>query len=149
MGYETDAYPSAWTTVYIARIYKLSVTNDEVNITLRDRSELLNKPVNGNVFLGTGGMKGNGANLGRKKQSVFGDPGFHPAICINIQKQIYYVSNNGCDTWQADAGLLSPYNGSQDYNAAFDVYDNAYKLLRKDNYTSFSELETTVGGWVS
>ena len=146
MGYETDAYPSAWTTVYIARIYKLSVTNDEVNITLRDRSELLNKPVNGNVFLGTGGMEGNGSNLGRKKQSVFGDPGFHPAICINIQKQIYYVSNNGCDTWQADAGLLSPYNGSQDYNAAFDVYDNAYKLLRKDNYTSFSELETTVPG---
>lgn len=146
MGYETDAYPANWTTVYIARIYKLSVTNDEVNITLRDRSELFNKPVNGNVFLGTGGMEGNGANLGRKKQSVFGDPGFHPAICINIQKQIYYVSNNGCDTWQADAGLLSPYNGSQDYNAAFDVYDNAYKLLRKDNYTSFSELETTVPG---
>jgi len=143
MGYETDAYPSSWTTVYIARVYKLSVTED-VNITLRDRSTLLDRPVNGDVFLGTGGMEGNGTGLGRKKQQCFSDPGFFPPICINAQKQIYYVSKNGCDTWQADTGLLSPYNGSQDYNAVFDVYDNAYKLTRRNNYTTFSELESTV-----
>lgn len=144
MGYETDAYPNSWTIVYIARVYKVSVTNDEVSIALRDRSQLFDKPVNGNVFLGTGGKEGNGAGLGRKKQSVFGDPGFHPAICINVQKQIYYVSNNGCDTWSADEGLLSPYNGSQEYTSPFDVYDNAYKLLRVSNYSTFEQLESNV-----
>lgn len=143
MGYETDAYPSAWTTVYIARVYKLTVTED-VNITLRDRSNLFDRPVNSSVFLGTGGMEGNGTGLGRKKQNVFGDPGFHPAICINAQKQIYYVSGNGCDYWSADNGLLSPYNGSQDYISGFDVFDNAYKLLRTNNYSTFEELESTV-----
>lgn len=144
IGYETDDYPSAWTIVYIARVYKLSVMNDEVSITLRDRSQLFDKPINSEVFLGTGGKEGNGTGLGRKKQNVFGDPGFFPPICINAQKQIYFVSTNGCDYWTADIGLLSPYNGSQDYTASFDVYDNAFKLLRTNNYSTFEELESTV-----
>lgn len=145
MGYETDAYPSAWTTVYIARVYKLSVTED-VNITLRDRSTLLDRPMNGDVFLGTGGVEGNGTGLGRKKQQCIGDPGWFPPICINMQKQIYFVSKNGCNTWTSDLGLLSPYNGSSAYDAPFDVYDNGVKLDRISNYSSFSQLETTVPG---
>jgi hypothetical protein len=131
IGTPGDAYPSAWKTVYIARVYKI-VVSEEVQITLRDRSQLLNKPVVTDVFTGSGGPEGTGAGLGRKKQMVLGDPGYIPPILINSQKQIYFVQSTG------NGGIL-PNNLTGD---AFSVFDNGIQLQPAIAlYSSFEEME--------
>lgn len=90
-----DAYPASWDTVMTAYAESLIVDFNQVRIILRDRLQLLDKPVVTEVFTGTGLEDPESA--ARKKQIVFGRPGFIPPILVNRNLQIYYVQANAAD----------------------------------------------------
>lgn len=132
VGQVGAAYPDDWTLVYIARAQKVSVQPGSMVISLRDLSEMLDKPVVSDVFTGSGGLEGSGAGLGRKKQFVTGDPGFIPPILIDAAKQIYYVQSSGTSGYADVDTSPAP---------RFGVWDNGIPLSRVwPNYSSEAEL---------
>ncbi len=137
IGTPGDAYPSAWKTVYIARVYKI-VVSEEVQITLRDRSQLLNKPVITDVFTGSGGEEGTGAGIGRKKAIVISGSFYIPPILINAQKQIYFVQANSEGGFRT--ARFTQLN--TDFSEAFATYDNGIELTAEPDYSSFTEMES-------
>ena len=90
------AYPSAFTTVYIAYAYSLIVDFNEVRVLVRDRLYLLDRPVVQDIFNGTGNLEGTGIATGTK-QVVFGRPGYIPMRLIDQNRQIYFVHANATD----------------------------------------------------
>ena len=123
-----DAYPSAWTTVYVTRAAALVVDFEECSITLRDRLNLLDKPVVTDVFLGTGGLTGTGVAT-RKQQMVLGRPGFIPPVLVDENRQIYFVQANG------SGGGVWTGNAPNDYV----VYDGGVALTRGAPYSTAAE----------
>lgn len=136
MGEIGAAYPEDWTMVYIARAQKVSVQTDGMTISLRDLSQMLDKPVVSDVFTGSGGLEGSGAGLGRKKQFVSSDPGFIPPILIDAARQIYFVQSSGA--WGLDLVDTHP------ETPLFGVWDNGIPLTRSwPNYASSADLLAT------
>lgn len=133
MGEIGAAYPADWELVYIARAQKVSVQPEGMTVSLRDLSQVLDKPVVSDVFTGSGGLEGSGAGLGRKKQFVSSDPGFIPPILIDAAKQIYFVQSSG--TWGMDLPDSHP------ELPVFGVWDNGVPITRdRPNYASAAEL---------
>lgn len=126
-----DAYPSAWTTVYIAYAQSFVADLNEITIRLRDRLQLLEQPVVTDGFAGTGGLEGTGG-IAKKKQFVAGEPGWFPPILIDPIRQIYFVqSTSDGGRGRLVIGILN----------TFQAFDNGINLTRQSpNYTSESEL---------
>ena len=129
------AYPAAWTTVYIAYAHSMIVDTASITIRLRDRLQLLDKPVVTDAFAGTGGVEGNGG-VSKKKQFVSSDPGFIPPVLIDANKLIYFLQSTG-DGGLRDSWQFSP---TQTVNN-FDVFDQGVKLTRTAaNYSTSTQL---------
>lgn len=130
-----DAYPAAWTTVYIAYAHSMIVDTATITIRLRDRLQLLDKPVVNEAFAGTGGVEGTG-NVSKKKQFVSSDPGLIEPVLIDANRLIYFVQSTGDgglrDLWKVNpAPKVRPY----------DVYDQGVRLTRATaNYASEAEI---------
>lgn len=123
-----DAYPSAWTTVFIAYAYALVVDFREVRVLLRDRLFLLDKPIVTETFAGFGGLSGTGI-ANKKQQMVLGRPGLIPLVLIDQNAQIYWMQGNGASARQ---WLFSD---SADYH----VFDGGVPLARGAPYTTAEE----------
>lgn len=136
-----DAYPAAWTTVYIAYAHSMIVDTATITIRLRDRLQLLDKPVVNEAFAGTGGVEGTG-NVSKKKQFVSSDPGLIEPVLIDANKLIYFVQSTGDggfrDNWQVNpAPKVRP----------FDVFDQGVRLTRvASNYTSEADILASAPG---
>ncbi len=123
-----DAYPSAWTTVFVAYAYALVVDFNEVRVLLRDRLFLLEKPIVTETFAGFGGLTGTGIAT-KKQQLVLGRPGLIPLVLIDQAKQIYWMQGNGASARQW------LYSDSADYY----VFDGGVPLSRGAPYATPEE----------
>lgn len=124
------AYPSAFTTVFIAYANALTCDFKSVRVKLRDRGYLLDKPIVTAVFEGSGGLEGTG-NTSKKKQLVFGEPGYIPVIPVDANKLIYFVQANAAD-YRALTGSFPPYYYAFDGGVRLDhggYYENAADML--------------------
>ncbi len=129
------AYPAAWTTVYIAYAHSMLVDAASITIRLRDRLQLLDKPVISEGFAGTGGIEGTG-NVSKKKQFVSSDPGFIAPVLVDANKLIYYVQSTG------DGGLRDSWKASAASTVrSWDVFDQGVRLTRSTtNYATAAEM---------
>ncbi len=123
-----DAYPSAWTTVFVAYAYALVVDFNEVRVLLRDRLFLLEKPIVTETFAGFGGLTGTGIAT-KKQQLVLGRPGLIPLVLIDQAKQIYWMQANGASARQ---WLFSD-------SADYYVFDGGVPLSRGAPYATPEE----------
>lgn len=123
-----DAYPSAWTTVFVAYAYALVVDFNEVRVLLRDRLFLLEKPIVTETFAGFGGLTGTGIAT-KKQQLVMGRPGLIPLVLIDQAKQIYWMQGNGASARQ---WLFSD-------SADYYVFDGGVPLSRGAPYATPEE----------
>ena len=71
-GPEDGAYPGDYETVYVAYVFSIVADVSELQIRLRDRLQLLDKPIASGTFAGTGGVEGNGG-VSKRKQFVSRD----------------------------------------------------------------------------
>jgi hypothetical protein len=124
-----DAYPSAWTTVFVAYAYALVVDFKEVRVLLRDRMFLLEKPVVTVAYTTSSGGYGGTGIVTKKQQLVLGRPGFIPLVLYDQSKQIYFMQINGASDRQWIA------SSSADYN----VFDGGVPLTRGVPYASAEE----------
>lgn len=123
-----DAYPSAWTTVFVAYAYALVVDFNEVRVLLRDRLFLLDKPIVTETFAGFGELTGTGIAT-KKQQMVLGRPGLIPLVLIDQNKQIYWMQGNGASARQ--------WLGSD--SADYYVFDGGVPLTRGGPYATPEE----------
>lgn len=129
-----DAYPAEWTTVYIAYAHSMVADTDSITIRLRDRLQLLDKPVVNEAFTGAGGIEGNGG-VSKRKQFVSQDPGLIPPILVDANRLIYFVQSTGAGSFY-DMYLWN----AVDINA-FDVFDNGVEITREQpNYSTPAEM---------
>lgn len=118
IGEEGAAYPAGYTTVFIAYAQHLIADFNEIRIRLRDRLNLLEKPLVTSSFTGSGGLEGTTAMAGKLKQWVSSDPGFIPPIPIDSNLQLHFVQSTS-------AGSLS---------SLFKVYEGALEIVRGTDY---------------
>jgi hypothetical protein len=123
-----DAYPAAWTTVFVAYAYALVVDFNEVRVLLRDRLFLLDKPIVTETFAGFGALTGTGIAT-KKQQMVLGRPGLIPLVLIDQNKQIYWMQGNGASARQ--------WLGSD--SADYYVFDGGVPLARGGPYATPEE----------
>lgn len=138
-GQPGAAYPSGYSTVLIAYGLTLSAGFRTMEITLRDRLYLLDKPMSAGTFGGTGGLDGTGV-AGQRMQWVAGDPGFIPPILLDATRQLYFVQD-------AATGGIQDYRfgvpTDETITAPFDVYVGGVRVTRGANYASTAECLST------
>lgn len=127
MGEEGAAYPAGYTTVYIA--YAQHIVSDfrEIRVRLRDRLNLLERPLVTGSFGGSGGLEGTTGMAGKLKQWVSSDPGYFPPILVDAALQLYFVQSTGT------GGIGS----------LFSLYEGGVPITRDANYTSASDCLST------
>lgn len=105
-GAETDtAYPGDYDTVYIAYCHSIVADFSTLRIRLRDRLELLDRPVVTESFAGTGGLEGTTALAGKLKQWVSSDPGYLPPVLVTESLWLYYVQSTRANPLEASFAL--------------------------------------------
>lgn len=72
-GLSGGAYPSEFTTLLTATLRGATFDMQRVNLIIRDRMELLDRPISQSVFAGTGDEEGTTELTGKRKPLVFGD----------------------------------------------------------------------------
>lgn len=136
------AYPAGYSTVLIAYGLSVQAGFSTVQITLRDRLYLLDKPISSGTFSGTGGFDGTGV-AGQRMQWVAGDPGYVPPILLDASRQLYFVQD-------AATGGIQDYRFSvpsdETITAPFDTYVGGVRLTRGANYASAAECLSTAPG---
>lgn len=136
-GPENGAYPGDYETVYIAYVFSIVADVSELQIRLRDRLQLLDKPIASQTFAGTGGVEGNGG-VSKRKQFVSQDPGFIPPVLVDINKQMYFLQSTG------DGGLRNEYlTAAYTDTALFAVLDGGVVITRAADYASEADLLAT------
>lgn len=133
------AYPSGYSTVYVARGHWISATERVIEIALKDRSYLLDKAIVTGTFAGTGGLEGDFV-VARKRQWVASDPGFAPPIKISSTLRLYFVQDAATGGTQ-DTRFLFPTDES--IVCPFDTFVGGVRLTRGANYSSETECLTT------
>lgn len=123
-GPDGGAYPADYEIVQLCYIqaFKLPDLN-RVEVALRDRSYLLDKPLVTATFTGAGGLEGTGV-ASKKKQWVSGDPGYFPPILVDVTKQIYFIQETG-------PGALASF---------FQLFEGGVEITRGTNYISEAEI---------
>jgi len=136
------AYPAGYSTVLIAYGLSVQAGFSTVQITLRDRLYLLDKPISSGTFSGTGGFDGTGV-AGQRMQWVAGDPGYVPPILLDASRQLYFVQD-------AATGGIQDYRFSvpndESITAPFDAFVGGVRLTRGANYSSAAECLSTAPG---
>lgn len=97
LGRVGDAYPSAWTDLFVSYVETAAADFSQLRLDLRDRIERLDAPVVTAMFSGAGGLEGASA-INARKQLVFGQPGLVPLILLDPVKQIYFIQANATDS---------------------------------------------------
>lgn len=128
MGDEDAAYPAGYTTVYIAYVKRLSCTMRDIEIHLRDRSDLLDRPFLTRGFAGTGGAEGTVGVSGRLRQWASEAPGFIEPMMVDVNRQLYFVHATQC----APAG-----------RSLHAIYEGGVEIAREADYASFAECWST------
>lgn len=123
-GTTDSAYPSGYTTVYIAYSQHIVADFTEIRVRIRDRLIELDKPVVPESFAGTGGLEGDDGIASKKKQLVSGSPSYIPPILMSASDQIYFVQQNGT------GGLSS----------SFKVYEGGIEITRSTDYADSASL---------
>lgn len=118
MGDEDAAYPSGYTTVYVAYAQHMVADFNEIRLRLRDRLLLLDQPLVTAQFTGAGGLEGSSGMAGKLKQWVSSDPCWFPPILIDAASQLYFVQSSGT------GGL----------GAAFALYEGGSAITRGTDY---------------
>lgn len=124
-GDEGNAYPSGYSIVYIAYAHSFLADFDRVRIRLRDRMQMLDKPVVTATFDGSGGLEGTGV-ASKLKQLHIGTAGYFPPILIDEINQIYYLQESAVD----------------DY-LTLHVYEGGVELTQDSEYSSSAQLLST------
>lgn len=128
MGDEDAAYPAGYTTVYIAYVKRLVCTMRDIEIHLRDRSDLLDRPFLTRGFAGTGGFEGTTGVSGRLRQWVSEAPGYIEPQMVDVNRQLYFVHSTQC------------YPGGR---GAHKVYEGGVEIAREADYASSSDCWST------
>ena len=126
MGPADGAYPSDYTTVYIAYAHSIIADFAEIRIRLRDRLQALDRPLVTQSFAGTGGIEGGGDLVGKLKQWVSSDPYLIPITLVDHTIQLYHVQST------ASGGLgayFKIYEGGIEIPADAGSYANVADLL--------------------
>lgn len=124
-GDEGDAYPSEYATVYIAYVHSLLCKFKETRIRVRDRMQILEKPVVTASFDGSGGLEGTGVASGVKQLQI-GSAGYFPPQLIDEVKFMYYMHE-------------SAVSDSDDLH----VYEGGVEITRDADYASSAEMLST------
>lgn len=127
LGEEDAAYPTAYTHIVTCYAQYIRADFRQVEIVLRDRLHLLDKPMVTASFEGSGGLEGASNMAGTLKQWVSQDPGYFPPILIDPGKQIYFVQSVGT------GGLSS----------LFAAYEGGIQITRGANYPDSATLLST------
>jgi hypothetical protein len=114
----------------------------EIEVTLKDRLEQLDKPMVTGTFSGAGGIEGVNV-VGKRKQWVAGDPGFIVPVLVDASKQLYYVQD-GDPGWAFDYRFSVP--SDESITAPFDTYVGGVRQTRGANYASEAALLSTAPG---
>lgn len=127
-GVEGAAYPSAFTTVYVARILGSPICDfNTMQLALQDRSYLLDNPFATSTFTGAGGREGEGVS-GMRKQLILGQPGFTPVKIIDASRGIVYVQANAADERvHGSAGI-----------DAYELYDAGVALTHQSSKSTWA-----------
>lgn len=127
------AYPDEYATVYVAQVHYVPANTRDITVVLRDMMQLLDKSILSEGFAGSGKLEGTGG-ISKLKQKAFGDPGLHPPILVDYERQIYAVMFNAAFVPDAI------YNPSLPVNI-FDVFENGVRIDRDfTNYASENEI---------
>lgn len=130
-GDEGAAYPAGYSTVFVAYGHSIRAAitpgaSSSLQLRVRSRDYLLDRPILTASFAGTGGLEGTTAVAGKLKQFVSGDPGFIPAPLIDSALQLYYVQSTGAGG----------------FGASFKCYVGGVEVTRGADYTSDSDCLT-------
>jgi len=130
-GDESAAYPAGYSTVYVAYVHSLKADMNQefgssIQLRMRSRDYLLDRPILTASFAGTGGLEGSSALAGKLKQFVSSDPGYIPVTLINAALQLYFVQSTGT-------------GGAA---ASFKCYQGGVETTRGADYTSDSDCLT-------
>lgn len=123
-GPENAAYPSGYTLVLQCTMLSADFGLDAVRIKLRDRLSLLDKPVIGEFFSGTGGVEGSEDQAGSPKPRLFGYTWFIPMVLLDYGLQLYFVHQS------------APFMPA----SVPTVYDGGVELARGSNYSDVSDM---------
>ena len=129
-GPENAAYPSGYTLVLQCTMLSADFGLDAVRIKLRDRLSLLDKPVIGEFFSGTGGVEGGEDQAGLPKPRLFGDTWFIPMVLLDYGLQLYFVHQS------------APFMPE----SMPTVYDGGVELTRGENYSDVSDMLANAPG---
>jgi hypothetical protein len=156
-GYEGDAYPAGFTTVYTATVEQAVFDWDRVVLRLRDRQADLQTPLARDVFAGGNplplGLEGNDDDIkGQIKPLVLGQVlNITPPLC-NTSKLIYAVSvgtagaADNITDWDGITdfdGVTSFFGGVSEGCDNVTVYDAGLALTPEADYTSELDMMTT------
>lgn len=95
------AYPAAFTTILTATMSSAVFDWSEIKIRLRDRLELLKKPLCKNSFAGTGALEGNSTLAGTRRPKGFGYLYNISPVLVDSAALIYQV-NDGAISMSVD-----------------------------------------------
>lgn len=122
MGEEGGAYPDDYAQVM--KVYGDTMLADftSIQINVRDRLSLLDKPILNQKFAGTGDLEGNSDQEGMPKPRMFGDPGYCPVILIDSARLIYFAH---CEPPKALASYCKIYEGGVEITRGADYSTEA------------------------
>lgn len=115
------AYPSGWTTVLSAAVRFVQTDRASVVLILRDRSDLLDKPLCA-TYSGAGGADGTTQMAGAPKPRVYGSVCNIPATLVEPSDGIYQVSDQPFTQprWAYDKRVAyTPYSANYNDAATF------------------------------
>lgn len=120
-----------WTTIFTGVMDIPEITWDRVNITLKDKLYLFDKPICNSTYAGTNalplGIEGVATDIkGKRKPKLYGLALNFSPILVNTSKLIYQYASNAI----TGDGILA-------------VYDKGIALTRGANYTNQTDMETT------
>jgi len=119
-----DTDISTFDIVLTATMEQVEITQRELVIRVRDKQNILNEPLQQNLYLGTGGVEGSDLTIkGQVKPLVYGKVFNIVPVTVNSLNFIYQVSDSNI------------------HDIAF-VYDAGLALTKGANYASLSDLLT-------
>lgn len=126
---ETISIPT-WTTIFTGIMDIPEITWDRINLTIRDKLYLFDKPICNSTYAGTNslplGIEGVATDIkGKRKPKLYGYVFNISPILVNTSKLIYQYASN-------------PITGTGVINA----YDKGIALTRGADYTNQSDMET-------
>ena len=103
LGAETWIYGD-FVTVLSGTVEAVEVTNERVTFLCRDLQDLLDKPVQSNLFAGTGGAEGGGDLKGKPKPRSYG--------VVRNGEPVFLGFIGACMAWQINDGAVAAYDSS-------------------------------------